>query len=195
MLTTRALTAIALTTLLTFHAGVAPLAMEKTATKEVDQQSTDLNTDMKISAFSAAIQAAVNSLIAKVNAFDGRITTVETWRPIIQADVDSLKARVTALESTVGYLYNTWRPWVEGQIASLTNQYNTLNTRVTTLESSPGGGTVVVDTASCYNFPNAGSGSRTCPTDMVMRSLSSNGLTTGAKQWYSSFTGCKLKIQ
>jgi len=102
MLTTRALTAIALTTLLTFHAGVAPLAMEKTATKEVDQQSTDLNTDMKISAFSAAIQAAVNSLIAKVNAFDGRITTVETWRPIIQADVDSLKARVTALEKHCG---------------------------------------------------------------------------------------------
>jgi hypothetical protein len=131
----RSLTVVALASLLAFSGTVSPLALEKTATREVDQASTDLNTDMKVNAFTAAIEAAVNSLIAKVNTFDGRISTLETWKPVIQADVDNLKARVATLESKMDYLYNTWKPWVEGQISSLTNQYSSLNTRVTNIES------------------------------------------------------------
>jgi hypothetical protein len=170
------------------------IALEKTATKQVDQASTDLNTDMKISAFTAAVQAAVNQLIARVNLFDGRIGTLETWRPIIQADVDSLKSRVTALESTVSYLYSSWRPWVEGQLTALTNQYNTLNTRVTTIESSPGG-TIVADMANCTTFTRSSHGWSYCPNDYFMNAMEERGLATGSKIWSSGWRCCKLKIQ
>ena len=69
------------------HAGTATPALEKTATRQVDQQSTDLNTVAKIAAFTAAVQAAINELIAKINLFDGRITALEN--KTIVADTSS----------------------------------------------------------------------------------------------------------
>jgi hypothetical protein len=60
-----------------FHATPAPLALEVTAANAADQAQTDLNTDMKVSAFSAAVQAAFNTLKAQVDAFNARIAALE----------------------------------------------------------------------------------------------------------------------
>jgi hypothetical protein len=188
----RSLTVIALASLLAFSHGVSPLALEKTATREVDQASTDLNTDMKVNAFTAAIQAAVNSLIARVNAFDGRITTLETWKPTVDAAildlqnrVGSLETRMSAAESSITWLINSMWPYVNGQINSLTS-------RVTTLE---GGGKGTIVFSGCHVTANQGTGIAACGTGEVMASLYHNGLTTGAKQWYSQQTCCKISIQ
>ena len=76
-----------------------PGALEATAVKKTEQAQTDLNTDMKVSAFSAAVQAAFNVFKSQVDTFNGRITTLESWKPGIDNAITNLTARVASLES------------------------------------------------------------------------------------------------
>jgi hypothetical protein len=121
------------------------IALEKTATKAVDQASTDLGAEMKITAFSEGVKAAIAELVSRVNLFDGRIDTLESWRTGVDTSIADILARLAALEARaphLAYLYDTWRPWVEAQLTSLTGSVSDLNTRVTTLETGGGSGLV-----------------------------------------------------
>jgi len=121
------------------------IALEKTATKSVDQASTDLGTEMKITAFSEGVKAAIAELVTRVNLFDGRIDTLENWRAGIDTSITDILARLAALEARAPhliYLYDTWRPWVEAQLTALNSSVSNLNTRVTTLEGVAGGSLV-----------------------------------------------------
>lgn len=81
----RVATTVALGSFLAMHATVAPFALEVTAVGQPDHAVTDLGASMKISAFSAAVEAAINVLSAKINAFDAKL--------------NDLVSRVTALEN------------------------------------------------------------------------------------------------
>lgn len=175
-------------------------ALEKTATKEVDQASTGLGTEMKITAFSEGVKAAIAELVSRVNLFDGRIDTLEAWRTGIDTSVADILARLAALEARaphLAYLYDTWRPWVEGQISSLNTSIGDINNRVTTLETGGGGDTVVTG-PSCQNFGVGKSTKKvmiSCPDNMFINGVTMSGLTTGDKNWSGTFKCCSLKVQ
>jgi hypothetical protein len=160
------------------------IAIERTATKSVDQASTDLNTDMKVTAFTESIRAAVQALIDRVNLFDGRIDALETFSGTTEASLTSILARLAALEARapdLAYLYDTWCPWVEAQLTSINNNYSTLNTRMTALESRGGGTTATVDLANCTSFSTTPRNWRYCPDGYFMNGIAEQGLATGSK--------------
>jgi hypothetical protein len=177
---------VALTALLVLHAGIAPLALEVTATKNGEQVQTDLNTDMKVSAFSAAVQAAFNDLKARVDLFDARITALENWRATIDAWKASISATVAAMEPKVTYLYDSWRPYINSLVANLGN-------RVVALEAR--GSPTQVVWGGCTTMSVSHGSWATCPSHYVIMAVRSEGLTTGSKQWFGTFQCCQLRLQ
>lgn len=175
------------------------IALEKTATKEVDQASTDLNTQMKITAFSAAVQAAIDQLMARVNLFDGRIDALEAWRTGVDTSIANILSRLAALEARaphLAYLYDTWRPWVEGQLSSLSSSVSSLNTRVTNVESRGSGGTLVFH--SCYQRGARYGPVVYCDGGDVVTGVCSSGKDANCRQVganYTTINCCKVRIQ
>ena len=174
-------------------------AMEKTATRTVDQVSTDLNAEMKITAFSEGVKVAIAELVARVNLFDGRIDTLESWRTGIDTSIAGILARLAALEARaphLAYLYDTWRPWVESQISSLNSSVCSLSTRVTNVENRPTGGTIVF--SGCYQLGAKYGPVVMCNPGDVVTGVCSSGKDANCKQVgnnYTTINCCKISIQ
>jgi hypothetical protein len=167
---------------LALSAVTAPMALEVTATKSGDQIQTDLNTDMKVSAFSAAVQAAFNALKARVDTFDARIATLEAWKPTVDAAIASLLSRVASLENTVNYLYGSWRPWAENYLSSLNNRLATVEAR----------GTPRWYYGSCYQNAGWYGSDIGCQSGYVMQAVCSSGKNPDCSGNFTRVTCCQL---
>lgn len=94
----------------------------------------------RIEVIKAALETAFNDLKATVDTFEARIASLESWRTTMNTWKTST---VDPAITNVNYLYNTWMPWVNGQLSSQ-------DKRLDNLEKAKY--TATVKTTSCKNY-------------------------------------------
>jgi hypothetical protein len=161
-------------------------ALEATATKAVDQVTTDLNTDMKVSAFSAAVQAAFNVLKGQVDTFNDRITTLETWKASVDSSLTSLTNRVATLEGQMSWVLNSMWPYIQ-------NVFSNYGSRIGALEARPGRGTLTW--GGCYQTAAWYGADVTCGSGYVVMAVCSSGKNADCGGNFTRVTCCHLSIQ
>lgn len=179
------------TTALICSAGTS-FALEVTANNEIRalnsglEQRVETTRSTLLAAFNG-LKGTIDDIVARLTALETKMTDVKTKQPV--AWNTPLENRLKSIE--------TVNATQTSNISTLNTSVGNHNTRITTLEKKPGGGTIKIG-PSCTKLlvgSTNGTTMMNCPTGYVAAGLAQRGLTTGSKVWSGYLNCCQISLQ